>query len=173
LEEAFKVGIKYKPSSPLLQHSGKGWVFQLHSGLYGILARNIVEYYAHFKSDRVDKTYIPMYFYLGTGKSRHASEFAHSVETVVALYTERPLHYEVAERLKTPFVFSISFENSTPITDEEMKTPWSALRGYDGERDKNSGLLGQIGGLSLMARRLFCHHLPPADLLSSNPDWVD
>ena len=98
--------------------------------LHEILGRNVFEHYAHFKSDNIDKTYIPMYFYLGgagTGKSRHASEFAHSVENAVALCSEHPLYSEIAERLKKPFVFNISFENGIPITEDEMKDPWNAV----------------------------------------------
>ena len=85
-----------KTSRPLLQTSGKDSVFQLHSELYGILARNVIviEHYAHFKSDRVDKTYIHSdVFIFGDWEvyieGRHASEFAHSVGNAVALYTER------------------------------------------------------------------------------------
>jgi hypothetical protein len=37
------------------------------------------------------------------------------------------LYYEIAERLKNLYVFNISFENGTPITEEEMENPWNAV----------------------------------------------
>jgi hypothetical protein len=45
----------------------------------------------------------------------------------VALCSEHPLYSEIAERLKKLFVFNISFENGTPITEDEMKNPWDAI----------------------------------------------
>lgn len=130
MEDFFKAGIKYKPPHPLLRTSGKDWIFQPHQEHHRILAENVIEHYAYFKNDQIDKTYIPMYFYLGgagTGKSRHASEFARSVENAVALYSNHPLYAEISERLKKQIVFNISFENGTPLTENEMKNPWNAV----------------------------------------------
>jgi len=45
VEDAFKAGIKYKPSHPLVQTSGKDWIFQPHPKLYEILAGNVFEHY--------------------------------------------------------------------------------------------------------------------------------
>jgi hypothetical protein len=105
-EEAFKAGIKYTPPNPLVKTSGKDWVFQPHPDLYETLATNVFDHYAHYKSNTIDKTYTPAYFYLGgagTGKWRHASEFAFSVQEAVMLRTQHPLYHELAQRLKTAF----------------------------------------------------------------------
>jgi hypothetical protein len=100
------------------------WVFQPHTELYNMLAAN-------HKSDNVDKTYIPTYFYLGgagTGKSRHASEFASSVQNAIPLCNKHPLYPELEQRFKAPlYVFNISFDNGTPLTVEERSDPWNAI----------------------------------------------
>jgi hypothetical protein len=129
-EEAFKTGIKYTPPDCLLHTSGKNWTFQPHPKLYETLATNVLEHYIHYKRDEIDETYIPIYFYLGgagTGKSRHGSEFASSVQTAITLCTEDPLYHELTQRLKTAFVFHVSFENGTPLTPEETRNPWNAV----------------------------------------------
>lgn len=82
VERAFKAGIKYTPPDPLLSTSGVNWVYQPHTDLYKTLATNVLKHYNHYKRDKINKTYIPSYFYLGgagTGKSRYALEFASSV----------------------------------------------------------------------------------------------
>ena len=110
--------------------SGENWVFQPHPELYETLATNVLEHYGYYKRNRIDKTYIPAYYYLGgagTGKSRHASEFASSVQEAITLRTLDPLYHDLAQRLKTAFVFHVSFENGTPLTDEEMGNPWEAV----------------------------------------------
>jgi hypothetical protein len=212
---AFKDGIKYRVPDSLLETSGKDWVFQPHPKLYEVLGTNVLEHYAYYKSNKMDKTYIPAYLYLGgagTGKSRHASEFASSIQEAIELHVQHPLYHELAQRLKTLFVFHVSFENGTPFTAEEMSNPWGAICSrmlhqlldepfedirdryiadpadvfeliaaaenvdlydeftgilvvdgiqkafveHDDGKNKNStfyGLLGQIGGLSLMKRR--------------------
>jgi hypothetical protein len=63
----------------------------------------------------------------GTGKSRNASEFASSVQKAITLRTQHPLYHELAQRLKTAFVFHVSFENETYLTEEEMSNPWNAI----------------------------------------------
>jgi hypothetical protein len=129
-EEAFKAGIKYTPPDPLLATSGVNWVYQPHPDLYETLATNVLEHYAHYKRDEINKTYTPTYFYLGgagTGKSRHASEFASSVQKAITLRTQHPLYHDLAQRLKTAFVFHISFENGTPPMKEEMSDLWNAI----------------------------------------------
>ena len=77
------------------------WEFQPHPNEYETLATNVLEHYGHYKSNNIDKTYIPTYFYLGgagTGKSRHASEFAYSVQQAItlrpghALYDQKKIH---------------------------------------------------------------------------------
>jgi hypothetical protein len=110
--------------------SGKDWVFQPHRNLYKMLARNVLEHYDSYKQNQVDKTYVPAYFYLGgagTGKSRHASEFAHSVQEAIELDTKHPFYHDLTQRLKNPFVFHVSFENGTSLTAEEMDDPWNAI----------------------------------------------
>ena len=129
-EDAFKTGIKYKTPDSLVGTSGSNWAFQPHPELYETIARNVLEHYARYKSNQIDKTYIPAYFYLGgagTGKSRHASEFASSVQEAITLHTQHPLYHELAQRLKKIFVFHVSFENRTPLTVKEMSDPWNAI----------------------------------------------
>jgi hypothetical protein len=110
--------------------SGSDWVFQPHPELYKTIATNVLEHYAYYKSNEIDKTYIPTYFYLGgagTGKSRHGSEFASSVQEAITLHPQHDLYkdnaHELAQRLKDAFVFHVSFENGTPLTIEEMSNP--------------------------------------------------
>jgi hypothetical protein len=106
------------------------WTFQPHPELYETLATNVLEHYAYYKKDAIDKTYIPAYFYLGgagTGKSRHGLEFASSVREAIKLRKQHPLYGELAQRLEDPFVFHVSFENGTPLTVEEMSNPWNAI----------------------------------------------
>src|SRR6516225_8309648 len=94
-DEAFKFGIKYKPPHSLVGTSGADWVFQPHPELYETLAANVLEHYINYRNNKIDKTYIPTYFYLGgagTGKSRHASEFAFSVQEAIKLHTQHPLY---------------------------------------------------------------------------------
>jgi len=128
--DAFKAGIPYRPPSPLLNSSGVNWVFQPHPELYKIIASNVLEHYTKYKGNRVDKTYAPIYFYLGgagTGKSRHGSEFASSVQQAITLYTEHHLSHELAQRLKTVFVFHVSFGSGTSLTHQERSEPWNAV----------------------------------------------
>ena len=126
-EDAFKVGIKYTPPDPLVDTSGKDRVFQQHPDLYQTLATNVLAHYKHYKKDQIDKTYIPLYLYVGdpgTGKSRHASEFASSVQKAIMLRTQ---NRELAQRLEKAFVFHVSFENRTPLMDEEKSNLWNAI----------------------------------------------
>jgi hypothetical protein len=130
IEEAFQAGIKYLPPNFLLRTSGKDWVYQPHQDLYKILATNVLEHYAHYKKNEIDKTYIPIYFYLGgagTGKSRNASEFASSIQEAITLHPQHPLYHELAQRLKAAFVFHVSFENGTTLAIEERRRPWNAV----------------------------------------------
>ena len=127
---AFRDGIKYEAPESFLESSGEDWVFQPHPKLYGELGTNVLEHYASYKNNKMDKTYIPAYFYLGgagTGKSRHASEFASSIQEAIKPHIQHPLYHELAQRLKTPFVFHVSFENGTPLTAEELSNPWRAI----------------------------------------------
>jgi len=128
--DAFKGGIRYHSPQPLLYTSGANWVFQPHPELYKTIAPNVLEHYIKYKENQVDKTYAPIYFYLGgagTGKSRHGSEFASSVQKAIELHPEHHLYHELAQRLKTAYVFHVSFENGTPLTSEEEGNPWYAV----------------------------------------------
>ena len=134
VEDAFK-GIPYKPPRPLLNTTGVDWVFQPHAELYKIIAPNVLDHFIKYTKNKVDKTYAPIYFYLGgagTGKSRHGSEFASSVQQAITLHTEHnryrnAIKHELAQRLKTAFVFHVSFENGTSLTPEEKSKPWNAV----------------------------------------------
>lgn len=146
-EDAFKAGIRYKRPRSLVKSSGKNWVFQPHPDLYKTLAPNVLEHYTQYKNDNVDKTYAPIYFYLGgagTGKSRHGSEFASSVQEAIRLHAELhaelhtddshcdhcnrcDIYNELSQRLKKAFVFHVSFENGTSLIHEEKSKPWNAV----------------------------------------------
>ena len=134
-EDYFKNGIEYRPPRLLVGTKGKNWAFQPHPELYETLATNVCKHYAHYKDNDIDKTYIPAYFYLGgagTGKSRHASEFAFSVQQAITLVgpkgkIKRDDYHELAQRLRNPYVFHVSFENGTSWTPEEMSSPWNAI----------------------------------------------
>ena len=130
IEDAFKAGIPYKPPRPLLNTSGLNWAFQPHPELYKIIGPNVLDHYSIYKANQMDKTYVPIYFYLGgagTGKSRHGSEFAFSVQQAITLHIEHSLYHELAQRLKAAFVFHVSFENGTSLTHEEKSNPWNAV----------------------------------------------
>ena len=114
----------------LVGTSGKDWTFQPHPDLYEILGSNVLEHYGYYKSNNIDKTYIPSYFYLGgagTGKSRHASEFASSVQEAITLHTQHPLYPELAQRLTKSYVFHVSLENGTSLGPEEKSNMWNAI----------------------------------------------
>jgi hypothetical protein len=136
VEDAHQSGIKFEDPNPLVSTTGIKWAYQPPPDLYEILATNVLDHYAHYKENEIDKTYIPTYFFLGgagTGKSRHASEFASSVEKSITLRkedplyrTQRPLYHELEQRLKNAFVFHVSFENGTSL-DEEENNLWHAV----------------------------------------------
>ena len=103
-------------------------MFQPHPGLYQIIASNVLEHYARYKENKVDKIYASMYFYLGgarTGKSRHGLEFASSIQEAIKSCPESTRYSdELMQRLKKAFVFYISFEYGTTLSSEE---PWNAI----------------------------------------------
>jgi hypothetical protein len=74
-EDVFKDGIPYTAPYPLVSTSGIDWVFQPHPRLYDMLATNVLEHYTHYKNNRVDKTYIPAYFYLGGAGNRKVETY--------------------------------------------------------------------------------------------------
>jgi hypothetical protein len=130
VKDAFKAGIPYKLPRSLLNTSGLDWVFQPHPELYKIIAPNVLCHYTKYKENQIDKTYAPIYFYLGgagTGKSRHGSEFASSVQQAIRLHTEHHLYHELSQRLKTAFVFHVSFENGTSLKRTEKSEPLNAV----------------------------------------------
>jgi hypothetical protein len=129
VEDAFQSGIRYSPPDPLVATTGIKWVYQPPPDLYEVLATNVLDHYTHYKRNEMDKTYIPTYFFLGgagTGKSRHASEFASSVRKAIMLRTQEPLYDELTQRLEKAFVFHVSFENGTPLLEEESNL-WNAV----------------------------------------------
>lgn len=126
-KEAFTAGIKYRSPYPLVATSGVDWTFQPHSRLYQTIAPNVLQHYNNYKANKIDKTYVPIYFYLGgtgTGKSRHASEFASSVLKAATRHTN---DVQLVNRLKRSFVFHISFEGGTPLAFDELNDPWNAI----------------------------------------------
>jgi hypothetical protein len=147
-KRCFQARNQVQAPRPLLNSSGKDWVFQPHPNLYKTLAPNVLEHFTAYKNNNVDKVYAPIYFYLGgagTGKSRHGSEFASSVQEAIRLHAELhaelhtelhidddhcnlcDLYNELAQRLKTAFVFHVSFENGTSLAPEEKSDPLDAI----------------------------------------------
>jgi hypothetical protein len=124
------------------------WVFQPHPNLYKIIGPRVLHHYTKYKENELDKTYVPIYFYRGgsgTGKSRHGSEFASSVQEAIRLDAERhaerhsefhtdddyrklcDLYNELSQRLENACVFHVSFENGTSLTAEEKSKPLNAV----------------------------------------------
>jgi hypothetical protein len=116
-----------RASSPLMRPP---CTFQPHPDLYEELATNVFKHYSYYKKDQIDKAYIPSYLYLGgagTGKSRHGSEFASSIQEAINLRIQDPLYHELAQRLKKAYVFHVSFENGTSLMNKEKSDPWNAV----------------------------------------------
>jgi hypothetical protein len=130
INEAFKDGIDYFPADSLVEMGGEDWKYQPHPNLYEILARGVLDHYDNYKREKIDKTSMPTYFYVGrpgTGRSRNASEFSNSVNCAIESYVLHPLHYEFTQRLKTSFVFHVSFEGMTALEVEELSNPMNAI----------------------------------------------
>lgn len=99
---------------------GSNWTYQPDPTLFELLRRSIKEYSEEFRKGRRrrDKTTIPMYLFLcgaGTGKSRNAQEFHHSL---LACLTEKE-DWELKKRVKDAWVFHVSLKNGTsPLPTE-------------------------------------------------------
>jgi hypothetical protein len=79
----------------------------------------------HYREGSTDKTHFPLYLFLagvGSGKSRHASEFYKSA--VECINDE---DYELQKRLKDAWVFHVSMENGTSLREEEVEAPLEEL----------------------------------------------
>ena len=121
--------------------SGAKWKFQPHSTLYDTLGEHVIEHYIHYTENGIDKSQIPMYFYVGgagTGKSRHASEFAFTAKNSVRDHglARRPelaqklgdvQRLDLLQRLESAFVFLVSFENGTSLNDDDRSDLWNAV----------------------------------------------
>jgi len=130
VEDAFKNGIPYQPPEALLKTSGIDWEFQPHPKLYDLLGDQTLIHYKMYSLDRADKTYVGTFFYLGgagTGKSRHGTEFANSVREAIKKHSQYRFYEELTKRLEDACVFHVSFENGTPLLDEERPDPWNAI----------------------------------------------
>ena len=125
---AFKDGICYTP--PYSENSDEEWEYQPHPNLYETLAAGVLDHYDNYKNGEINRTSMPTYLYVGrpgTGRSRNASEFSRSVKSAIASHTQHPLHVELTQRLKTDFVFRISFEGVTALKEEELSSPMNAI----------------------------------------------
>ena len=91
--------------------------------------KNFYEHYAHYKEDRIDKTYLPMYFYLEqVPDSRDMLlNLPLPLEMPLCSTPKNGLHSELEKRMKSAFVFNISFENGTLLTEDDMSNPWNAI----------------------------------------------
>ncbi|RPB23852.1 hypothetical protein L211DRAFT_849465 [Terfezia boudieri ATCC MYA-4762] len=120
-------GLAYKPPKDLLATSGAQWDYQVEA-VKEVLRPALTEHYRNYKAQRIDKKTMPLYMFLagaGTGKSRNANEFRHTVYKI--LEETNPVHAELADRLRRAWVFHVSFENGTTITPQERKSPTHAV----------------------------------------------
>jgi len=96
-----------------------------------ILRPALIKHYRNYKAQRIDKKSMPLYMFLagtGTGKSRNANEFRHTVYKI--LEETNPVELvdaELADRFRHAWVFHVSFENGTTITPQERKNPTHAV----------------------------------------------
>jgi len=129
--EAFPDGLEYRDPGPLVTTRGIDWVFQPNSKLYDILASEVMCHYENYTKDKADKSEVGLYFYLGgagTGKSRHGTEFASSIKDAITEHLSgHALFDELMQRLEKAFVFHVSFENGTPLMEEEVHDPLKAI----------------------------------------------
>ena len=124
VSDEFTQGLPYKAAKPLLQTSGLAWSYQPASGMYELLRERLLVSYKNYQEGSKDKLHHPLYLFLsgvGTGKSRHASEFHKSV--VKCLGDDNS---ELQNRLKDAWVFHVSLENGTSLKAEE-KDPFKAI----------------------------------------------
>ncbi|KAF8443606.1 hypothetical protein BGX38DRAFT_1199121 [Terfezia claveryi] len=98
-------GLAYKPPKDLLATSGAQWDYQAEA-VKEVLRPALTEHYRNYKAQRIDKKTMPLYMFLagaGTGKSRNANEFRHTVYKI--LEETNPVHAELAGRLRRAWVF--------------------------------------------------------------------
>jgi hypothetical protein len=125
VSEAFPEGLEYITPQPLLQTSGLRWMYQPGSTLYQTLRPNLLSSYKQYREGSRDKIHHPLYIFLagvGSGKSRHASEFYQS--TVKCINDENS---ELQKRLEDAWVFHVSMENGTSLRQEEVEAPLKAI----------------------------------------------
>jgi hypothetical protein len=119
-------GLPCLPPNPgiLSDSPGRVWDYQTSPELIGTVLRDEVEHI----NWHLDKMTIPLYLFLsgaGTGKSRNACELDNSANRCFnGTYSEKK--DDLAEWLKDPFVFHVTFENGTSIQTGELD-PWRAI----------------------------------------------
>ncbi|CAG8534814.1 6778_t:CDS:2 [Acaulospora morrowiae] len=102
--------LKYRDPQPLLKGSSSSWDFQASEALKQNLKDAIRNHFKFWKAGQLDKVKIPQYFILagaGEGKSRTAQELSN----LLIEYTND--NVDLQNRLKSAFVFNLSFENGT------------------------------------------------------------
>ncbi|CAG8438877.1 10974_t:CDS:2 [Acaulospora colombiana] len=116
--------LKYRDPQPLAKGSGSSWDFQASETLKQILKNAIRDHFKFWKAGQLDKIKIPQYFILagaGEGKSRTAQE----LPNLLIEYTNDDINLQ--NRLKSAFVFNISFENGTKLTGMEKSNRINAI----------------------------------------------
>lgn len=124
-------GLPYRPPNPgtLLDSPVRTWDYQTSPELLTVLRDEIEKHFNHYINRHINKTTIPLYLFLsgaGTGKSRNASELHNSAYRCFDGTFSGKRKDDLAQWLKDPFVFHVTFENGTSIQTEELD-PWRAI----------------------------------------------
>jgi len=110
---------------PLLRTSGLQWKYQPGPALHQLLRSELRRHYASYCDERFDKTCMPLYLFLsgaGTGKSRHATELC---KTVIECLEDED--EELKKKLEDAWVFHVSLENGTSLSEEERQYPFKGI----------------------------------------------
>ena len=124
-------GLPYCPPDPgvLLNSPGRSWDYQVSTGMKTVLREEVREHFRHYINRNLDKSTIPLYLLLsgaGTGKSRNAAELSGTAYRCFdGTYFEEK-NEELANFLRDPFIFHVSFENGSSVQTEESD-PWRAI----------------------------------------------
>jgi len=124
-------GLPYTPPDPgvLLNSPGRAWDYQVSPGMKTIIREEVGEHFGHYVNGNLDKSTIPLYLILsgaGTGKSRNAAELHETTYRCFDGTYFQETNEELANFLRDPYIFHISFENGSGVQTEESD-PWRAI----------------------------------------------
>ncbi|KAN0087013.1 hypothetical protein V8E54_000701 [Elaphomyces granulatus] len=123
--------LPYTPPDPgvLLNSPGRAWDYQVSPGMKTIIREEVGEHFGHYVNGNLDKSTIPLYLILsgaGTGKSRNAAELHETTYRCFDGTYFQETNEELANFLRDPYIFHISFENGSGVQTEESD-PWRAI----------------------------------------------